>query len=341
MSGTFSTSVSSSLSSLPFDKRPRPQTASARRDMPALKPSSSSAGDQASSLRSLAGSVRTRRATVIAITSGKGGVGKSNIAVNLAIGLAAAGKQTVLLDADLGLANADVLCGVDLPANLSHLIGSNGRRRELRDVIVDAPGGFKLIGGASGLARMADLAEADRRRLVEALGQLEDQADVILVDTGAGISPNVLSFTRAADQVLVVTTPEPTAITDAYAVVKVVSRELQAPSDLAGRPGASRPLSLIVNQAESPAEAKIVYQRISRVARQFLNVTLYDAGHVMADGHVTSAVRRRVPFTLTHPKCPAALCIQQLVMRLEPGVSARADADGGFFARMSKWMRMA
>src|SRR6188508_6438 len=143
--------------------------------------------DQAAQLRSL---VRERRrASVIAVTSGKGGVGKSNVAVNLAIQLASAGKQVVLLDADLGLANADVLCNVDLPYNLSHVIG---RKKELHEVMVKAPGGFRLIGGASGLARMADLSDFDRQRIVDALAELEETTDIILIDTGAGISPNVL-----------------------------------------------------------------------------------------------------------------------------------------------------
>ena len=163
--------------------------------------------DQATNLRSLV--LQRPRAQVIAVTSGKGGVGKSNVAVNLAVQLASAGKSVVLLDADLGLANADVLCNIDLPFNLAHVIA---RKKELKDVMVKGPGGFKLIGGASGLARMADLSDDDRQRLVAALAELEFQADIILIDTGAGISPNVLSFTRAADHVLVVTTPEPTAI---------------------------------------------------------------------------------------------------------------------------------
>ena len=192
--------------------------------------------DQAQQLRTMMG--QRAGANVIAVTSGKGGVGKSNVAVNLAIRFAAAGKNVVLLDADLGLANADVLCNIDLPCNLSHDIARKKERRGDER----APGGFHLIGGASGLARMADLTDFDRQRLVDALGELEQQCDIILIDTGAGISPNVLSFTRAADHVLIVTTPEPTAITDAYAVVKVISRD-----------GCERRLSLLVNQTSRAA----------------------------------------------------------------------------------------
>ena len=267
---------------------------------------------------------RRQRATVVAITSGKGGVGKSNVAVNLAITLAGAGKRVTLLDADLGLANADVLCNVDLRTNLSHVIA---RKKELSEVLVKAPGGFNLIGGASGLARMADLTDDDRQRLVDALGELEQQADVILIDTGAGISPNVLSFTRAADHVLVVTTPEPTAITDAYAVIKVISRD-----------GTDRRLSLLVNQARSPGEGRVVHERIAKVAKQFLGVSVLDAGYVLADEHVQNAVRSRTPFVLGAPNCPAAKCIEKLAMRLEQGVTNAGD-NSGFFNRMSRWFR--
>jgi flagellar biosynthesis protein FlhG len=281
--------------------------------------------DQAAQLRSL---VRERRrASVIAVTSGKGGVGKSNVAVNLAIQLASAGKAVVLLDADLGLANADVLCNIDLPSNLSHVIA---RRKELHEVLVDVPGGFKMIGGASGLARMADLSDDDRQRLVNALAELEQQADVILIDTGAGISPNVLSFTRAADHVLIVTTPEPTAITDAYAVVKVLSRD-----------GGDRRVSLLVNQVRTANEAKVVHGRIAQVAKQFLGVSVLDAGYVLSDEAVPQAVRRRVPFVIGSPKCSASQCVAQLASRLEQGVAGAAQADNssGFFQRMGRWLK--
>src|SRR5205085_6833508 len=261
--------------------------------------------DQAASLRTMMG--QRASANVIAVTSGKGGVGKSNVAVNLAIKFASAGKNVVLLDADLGLANADVLCNIDLPCNLSHVIA---RKKELNEVMVKGPGGFHLIGGASGLARMADLTDFDRQRLVDAMGQLEQQTDVILVDTGAGISPNVLSFTRAADHVLVVTTPEPTAITDAYAVIKVISRDNSA----------QRRLSLLVNQTRTNQEGRVVHERIAKVARQFLNVSVLDAGSVPSDEQVALAVRRRNPFTLGAPKCPASYAIEKLAVRLEQGV---------------------
>jgi flagellar biosynthesis protein FlhG len=278
--------------------------------------------DQASRLRSL---VREhRRATVIAITSGKGGVGKSNVAVNLAIKLSAAGKSVLLLDADLGLANADVLCNIDLPFNLSHVIS---RKKDLHEVIVKAPGGFRLVGGGSGLARKADLTDHERQRLVDSLGELESTADIILIDTGAGISPNVLSFTRAADSVLVVTTPEPTAITDAYAVIKVMTQDA-----VTGR------ISLLVNQAHSAAEAQAVHERISRVAKQFLHVSVLDAGFVPTDESVSQAVRRRSPFVLSAPKSSASTAIAQLAARLERGIGTPTDS-GSFFNRMSKWFR--
>ncbi len=264
------------------------------------------------------------RATVIAITSGKGGVGKSNVAVNLAIKLSAAGKDVVLLDADLGLANADVLCNITLPSNLSHVISG---RKQLSEVMVKAPGDFRLIGGASGLARMADLNELERNHLIEALGELERQADTILIDTGAGISPNVLAFARCADHVLVVTTPEPTAITDAYAVIKVLSRD-----------GQERRVSLLVNQARGPLEGRQVHERIARVAKQFLSVSVLDGGWLPSDEQVSQAVRRRMPFVLGAPRCAASVGIGQLAMRLERGVPS-AQSGSGFFSRMGRWFK--
>jgi flagellar biosynthesis protein FlhG len=310
---------------------------------PAASPSAST--DQASHLRSLVRSASTtKRANVIAVTSGKGGVGKSNISVNLAIKLARAGKKVVLLDADLGLANADLLCNLSLTHNLSHFFS---RRATLREVLVKAPGGFFLIGGASGLSRLADLPPADRARLVEAMAEIEALADVIIIDTGAGISPNVLAFTRAADHVVIVTTPEPTAFADAYSMVKVLHREQS-----------TRRVSLLVNQARSPAEGRAVYERIATVARQFLGCAVLDGGSIPLDESIPQAVRSRTPFVLHSPHSAAATAMQQLASRLEQGVatpptfapvppgpapshqsSSPQHPSNGFFHRLQKLFR--
>ncbi len=282
--------------------------------------------DQAAKLRAMAAQVQ--RATVFAVTSGKGGVGKSNVSVNLAIALAQAGKRVILIDADLGLANADVLCNIDVKSNLAHVVA---RQRELKDVMVDAPGGFKLICGASGLAKMADLSDFDRERLIRALGELETQCDIIIIDTGAGISPNVMSFTRAADHVLVVTTPEPTAITDAYAAIKVLVKAAEQEGS-----AHDRRISLLVNQTLSPQEGTHVYERVSKVARQFLGAVVFDAGFIPKDDAVTTAVRGRSPFVLSAPRSPATHGMIQLANRLGGGsVKPRAQ---GFFDRLGRWM---
>lgn len=279
--------------------------------------------DQASRLREMAR--RQRRAKIIAVTSGKGGVGKSNVAVNLSIELARGGRRVILLDADLGLANADVLLNVPVKSNIAHFVA---RQRRLDEVLIDAPGGIKLVAGASGLSKMADLPNFDRQRLVMALAELEAEADNIVVDTGAGISQNVLSFARAADQVLVVTTPEPTAITDAYAVVKVMVRSRESESD------AIATTSLLVNQARSTAEASRAYQRVEMVARQFLGMKLYDAGFVPFDPAVSAAVRARVPFVLGNPRSAAARSIAELAKRLEAGLEN--PVDGGLVDRLAR-----
>ncbi len=296
----------------------------------------------------------SRRAKVIAITSGKGGVGKTNVAVNLAARFAQAGKATVMLDADMGLANADVLCGLQLPFNLAHVIA---RRKRLSEVLADAPGGFRLAAGATGLARMADLPPAEHARLIECLAALEQATDLILIDTGAGISSNVLSFTRAADRVLVVTTPEPTAITDAYATIKVILRDRPEQA----RDGISQPISLLVNQARNATEAKLVFDRVAKVARQFLGATIEDAGFLPLDAAVTRAVRARVPFVVGQPKSAVSAAITRLAIRLEAGIAANlpvgtagaprrhreagggggtgANGTDGFFGRLGQRLR--
>ena len=232
-------------------------------------------------------------AQAIAITSGKGGVGKTNLAVNLAVRLARLGRRVCLLDGDLGLANADVLCNLTPRWTLEQVV--SGRCR-LTEAMLPAPGGFRLIPGACGVARMADLDGPARRALLEHLAALEHVADDLVIDTAAGLGANVMAFVAAASRVLVVTTPEPTAMTDAYGMIKALN---------AGSPGLG--LSLVVNMVVSEAEGRNVFDRMNRVSRTFLGRSLQWGGAVPFDDAVREAIRHRVPFTLYAPGAPAAV----------------------------------
>ena len=277
--------------------------------------------DQASRLRQLmrdAGTTRT-----MAIASGKGGVGKSNVALNLSILLSAAGQRVALIDADLGLANLDVLLDVEVRGNLSHVINGS---RSLQDVIVPLPSGVQLVPGASGLARLAHLNEFQRAHLLREMMQLEADNDVILIDCGAGIGPDVMHVATAADSVIIVTAPEPTAVTDGYAVIKVLTQ---------ARYGGT--MSLLLNFAADRQEARMTYGRVADVARQFLGARVLDAGYVLADPKVREAVRKREPFVLAYPKCDASRCLAALTAKLCADGSL-APQRKGFFQKMANWL---
>jgi flagellar biosynthesis protein FlhG len=276
--------------------------------------------DQASRLRKLMGSAQQTR--TIAIASGKGGVGKSNVALNLAVLLSAAGSRVALVDADLGLANLDVLLQVSVRANLSHVIAGTKR---LDEVIVDLPSGVQFVPGASGLAPLVNLSEFQHAQLMDDLTALEADNDIIIVDCGAGIGPNVLRFATTADNVLVVTSPEPTAITDAYAVIKLLSRLAYTGQ-----------ISLLVNFAIDRHEARSTYQRVAGVVRQFLDVKVLDGGYVLTDPKVPLAVHRREPFVLGYPRAPASRCLAALATKLCAG-GALVGGKGGFFRRVANW----
>lgn len=261
--------------------------------------------DQANELRNLIretaahpASASPRRARRVVITSGKGGVGKSNLSLNLAIALAQRGRRVVLLDADLGLANLEVLCQLDCPYNLSHVLCG---ARELSDVLVSGPAGVRILPGAGGISSLADAEPSLRRALLAEFDELEAGSDELLVDTGSGLHRAVREFIVAADRPILVATPEPTAITDAYAVVKALAADRQR---IAWR--------LVVNQADSPAEAQHVLDRIGTAARRFLGIAVPSAGFVPADPHVPAAVRRRRPVILEYPACPASCAIRHL-----------------------------
>lgn len=262
------------------------------------------------------------RAAVFAVTSGKGGVGKTNIAANLAICLSAARKKVVLMDADLGLANLDVILNISSRYNLSHVI--SGARR-IDEIMQSGPAGIEVICGASGLEGLADLTHFQRQRLVEELGRLQENVDAIIIDTAAGMNKSVIAFCMASDHALIVATPEPTAMTDAYAMIKVLVAH-----HYAGR------ISLVVNMASSLAEGKKVYQQIAGVCRRFLNAAVYDAGVLLKDEKLSDAVRQRKPVVLAYPKSHISSCIVAMAAKLAKCSAAEVN-EGGFFKKVANW----
>ncbi len=248
-------------------------------------------------------------ARVLAVTSGKGGVGKTNFSTNLALTLAQMGQRVIVLDADLGLANLHVILGVTPRYHLEHVLSGE---RTLAETLFPGPCGIQIIGGASGLSELANLDGRQRDFFIDSLKELDTLADVILIDTGAGLSHNVMAFLDAAEEILVVTTPEPTAITDAYATIKVVTGE---------NPDAK--LRLVVNMAQSQEEAQAVANRLNRIAQQFLRVGLDYAGFLPIDPCVRAAVRAQKPFTLLYPHAPATRGLLKIAAHLGYGADAR------------------
>ncbi len=239
------------------------------------------------------------RCLTLAVTSGKGGVGKSSLSVNLALRLGAAGKKIIVLDADLGLANLDVLFGIRPHHTLWHVL--QGKKR-LLDIVQPINRNVRLIAGGSGIANLADLPTESRMDFLRSLAQLRQYADVMLIDTGAGLSSNVIEFLNYADEVLLISTPEPTAMADAYGVVKTLARNSEE----------FPKVSVVVNRVASAAEAQGVSSRLISVARQFLNVEVGYKGYVLDDPNVSKAVRAQKPFTEVYPDSRASLCLSRL-----------------------------
>jgi flagellar biosynthesis protein FlhG len=235
---------------------------------------------------------------VIAVTGGKGGVGKTSVAVNLATGLACAGRRVVLLDGDLGLANVDVLLGLSPRYTLAHVLSGE---RTLDEIMVSAPQGFKIVPAASGAADLAGMAGAGHLGLVQAFSGLATRLDVLIIDTAAGIAPGVLQFSQAAQHVLVVICDEPASLTDAYALIKVLSRDH----------GVNR-FRVVANMARGPGEGAILFDKLERVAARFLDVILEYAGEIPEDERVRRAIKAQRPVLDAYPGSPAGKAFKKL-----------------------------
>lgn len=262
---------------------------------PAARP-----GDQASGLRR---QHDARPVKVITVTGGKGGVGKTNICANLAVALSMLGQRVMLLDADLGLANVDVMFGLQPHHNLADVVKG---KQTLQEVIVNGPAGVMVVPGASGISEMADLTPAHHAGIVNAFSELSVDLDTLLVDTAAGIGDGVLRFAEAAQEVVVVVCDEPTSITDAYAIIKVLSSER----------GVSR-FRVVTNMTRQGGDGSGLFQKLLRVTDRFLDVSLDHAGSIPFDDRVWRAVQLQTPFVTAFPTSLAAAAIKKLAHRAD------------------------
>ncbi len=239
---------------------------------------------------------------IIAITSGKGGVGKSNIAVNLGVSLTRFGHRVLLVDADMGLANLDMLLGLTPKYNLYHVL--SGKKR-IEDVIISGPSGIKLLPTSSNGLLSPDMTNEKRAEIVRRIRGFSDIADTVFVDTGGGITDNILEFLLLADEVILVTTPEPTSIMDSYGIIRVLAREKE-----------NSRVRLLINMAEDQADAQHVSATMKMITKQFFNVTFDELGWIGYDTHVSKAVRQQQPFVLLYPSSRASRAVTRVAMKM-------------------------
>lgn len=256
--------------------------------------------DQAQGIRQMKSQTPVQ---VIAVTSGKGGVGKSSITVNLAASLAREGQQVLVMDADLGLANIDVLLGLNPQYNLSHVI--NGECT-LEDTIIDGPGGIRIIPASSGTRSMADLTPAENAGIIRAFSELTIPVDTLLIDTAAGLSESVVSFIRAAREVLVVVCDEPASITDAYAMIKVMNRDFDV-----------QRFHILANQAHSIQQGRELYMKLARVSDRYLDATLDFIGSIPYDDYLKKSVQKQKCVIETYPRSPASMAFRKIARKTQ------------------------
>ncbi len=241
-------------------------------------------------------------ARVLAVASGKGGVGKTNVSVNLAVSLAAAGSNTLLFDADLSLANVDVMLGISPKRTLSDVLEG---RCELKDIIIDGPHGLGIVPAASGIRHMAELSPAEHVGLVNAFSDLDRPLDTLIIDTAAGISDSVLTFCQAAHEALIVVCDEPASVTDAYALIKVLNRER----------GVHR-VQVLANQVRSASEGQKLYEKLTRASEKFLDVSLNYLGAIPHDEWLRRAVQRQRAVAEAYPGSASAQAFRDIAARI-------------------------
>lgn len=280
--------------------------------------------DQAMQLREMIASGRRggygSDMKVITVASGKGGVGKSNFSVNLSLALKDQGRTPIILDADFGLANVEIILGEHPKYNLSHLLSHTCT---MNDLVVDSKYGVSFISGGSGIKDMSFLAPDQLDYISENLKELEKQTDLLVIDTGAGINDIVLKFCKLANEIYVVVTPEPTSITDSYALIKTLVSEAKM----------RVPIKVVVNKAESKEEAHNVFHKLSYVAKQFLDTDILYAGFVPYDDAVFAAVKAQVPIVVKDKRARASIAYEQISKQLFSGRSVREDQKEGWLSR--------
>lgn len=239
---------------------------------------------------------------VLAVASGKGGVGKTNVAVNLGITLAEAGQRVVLMDADLGLANVDVLLGFHPRYNLSHVLSGE---RNLSEIMVDGPSGLRIIPASSGLQHMSDLSTTEQAAVIRAFSDIDRDIDFLLVDTAAGISGSVVNFARACQEVVLIVCDEPTSITDAYAFIKLLNRDY----------GVYR-FQILTNMVQDTRQGQTLFYKLNKVTDHYLDVTLNHLGTIPFDDFLRKAVQRQSPVTVSYPQSKSSQAFRQLSERV-------------------------
>lgn len=258
--------------------------------------------DQADGLRRMVDQTRQEKPRIIAVTSGKGGVGKTSISVNLAISLLNHKKKVALLDADLGLANADLVLGVYPEYTLWHVLR---KEKRLSEIITEGPSGLKIIAGSSGIYELANVNQAALDEFVQDIKSFEEQLDYLIVDTSPGLNKNVISFLLAVDEIFVVATSDSCSIADAYGLIKTVQNFNK-----------HKEISIIANMVRSPNEGKLVYEKINIMAKRFLDYEVEYAGYILHDGKVAEAFNDQQPFILAYPRSNASRSLDAIATRL-------------------------